>query len=346
MKLQKTLLIICIALSVPHPKCIAQGTDQTHELVIVQQNDEAKRRIIKANALKFVLGGNYNQLESAAEGFRQNKARFANGDWKLRSFYDAFSEPLQPSDEESWSALISAIQGWGNAKTNSVTARIAMGVAYTGYAWHARGKGWANTVSDEKDTLMQERLEKAVQCLKDALTVTEKCPHWYAAVQRVALGQGWSRDKYERLYSEAVAKEPQYFAYYLLKAAYLLPRWYGKPGEWEAFAEQAATAPNGPGATIYPRILIHLLSVAGTSVFEDSNAVSWDLAQKGFTEWMMQSPESIEVPSFYFYYGGLANDCESMKSISAVLANRFDPYVWESQNEFVQLCERTKHECK
>lgn len=48
---------------------------------------------------------------------------------------------------------------------------------------------------------------------------------------RVALGQGWDRESYERLFSEATAFEPSYPAYYQEKAAYLLPRWHGRAGE-------------------------------------------------------------------------------------------------------------------
>ena len=56
----------------------------------------------------------------------------------------------------------------------------------------------------------------------------------------VALGQGWRRNEYDALYKKAVEGEATYYEFYFRKAYYLLPRWYGKPGEWERFAEEAA----------------------------------------------------------------------------------------------------------
>jgi hypothetical protein len=110
------------------------------------------------------------------------------------------------------------LQEWNSAKPESSTAQIALAIGLTGYAWAARGDDWAENVSDSSWVLMQQRLSMAKRVLAAARESKPRCPHWYAAMQRIALGEQWDRQDYERLFDEAVAFEPIYYAYYQFKA--------------------------------------------------------------------------------------------------------------------------------
>jgi hypothetical protein len=59
----------------------------------------------------------------------------------------------------------------------------------------------------------------------------------------VALSEGWDKAQAKELLDAAVAFEPTYYNVYREYLNFLLPKWYGEPGEAEAFAEQAKAAP-------------------------------------------------------------------------------------------------------
>ncbi len=64
-------------------------------------------------------------------------------------------------------------------------------------------------------------------------------------MQQLAIAQGWNRSQARQLLDQAVAFEPDYYHYYREHANYLLPKWYGEPGEAEAFAEEASNKVGG-----------------------------------------------------------------------------------------------------
>jgi hypothetical protein len=79
----------------------------------------------------------------------------------------------QPSD---------ATPGLGNARPQSVTARVALARAYLNYAYDARGEGNAGTVSDSGWKLFAERTAEGKRILDEASALPTKCPEWYIAM--------------------------------------------------------------------------------------------------------------------------------------------------------------------
>ena len=71
----------------------------------------------------------FDELEKRANELRISKARFGNGAWKLREFYDALG--LRPDEPESlWRLHEQIHQDWEKAMPNSVTARSHMRIFF------------------------------------------------------------------------------------------------------------------------------------------------------------------------------------------------------------------------
>ncbi|MDQ3799644.1 MAG: hypothetical protein M3384_09350, partial [Acidobacteriota bacterium] len=120
------------------------------------------------------------------------------------------------------------------------------------YGWTARGGGYSYTVSEEGRLLFKERVKIAREELNEAKKLKERCPQWYESMLTIAQAQGWNLDEYDEVYREAVEFEPDYYYYALCKGTYLLPRWHGAPGQWEAFLDSAANEAGGArGLMIY-----------------------------------------------------------------------------------------------
>ena len=64
---------------------------------------------------------------------------------------------------------------------------------------------------------------------------------------------GWfynRRGKLDTLYGDAVKAYPSYFHFYSLRAQILQVRWYGQPGELNAYEASLATSPGGDTALV------------------------------------------------------------------------------------------------
>jgi hypothetical protein len=127
----------------------------------------------------------------------------------------------------------------------------------TRYAWHARGSDWANKVKEEAWVLFGERLASARAILEQSKSM-KPCPGWWTVRLRVARGQGEEPADFESLFREAKNAEPKYVFHDQARAVYLLPRWHGEPGEWEAAAEKEIENSDGLGHEGYARVIWHL----------------------------------------------------------------------------------------
>ena len=244
----------------------------SNDLVALEAYRSAVRGLVETE--------NFKQLDCIADSIRTNKTRFAGGKWQLYSFYRGVAEVPGHATEEDWNNLIGHLQKWTLANPKSITAPVALAEAYINFAWHARGDGMGDTVTDSGWKLFGQRIEKAQKILNDASSLPGKCPHWYQAMQSVAKAQGWNVAKSTDLLKEATAMAPDYYYYYRSLANYMLPKWEGQEGDAANFAEQSANRIGGTkGDILYFRIGEGIVCACNEPEF---TRLSWPRLQKGY----------------------------------------------------------------
>lgn len=231
----------------------------------------------------------FAELEKRGSETRNAQWTFADGTWRIVEFYRAF-DPRREEPDSMWRLHEAIHKAWVEAYPESTTARVAEAAFWVEYAWQARGHGSAGEVTAEGRRLFAERLAAAQAALDASASLKERCPVWFVVQMRVALGLGWPRDRYDRLYLEAKAFAPGCWHFDTARANFLLPRWFGKRGEWEADAERQAMQPGSLGAAGYARV------VASVSGYYDDlireTRLSWPLAKEGFAALVRDYPES------------------------------------------------------
>jgi Domain of unknown function (DUF4034) len=287
-----------------------------------------------AEVRRLFAAGNFEGLDTLADQLRKTKARYASGMWRISAFYQEL-EVERRAPPDVWKTQQQTLERWIVQRPQSITARVALADFLTKYAWQARGADWANKVTPEGWDLFAERLSAATKVLGDARSLETKDPHWWFVAQTVALGQGWDRATYERLFAEAIAFEPEYHHCYCSKARFLLPKWYGQPGEWEQFAMESAARPGGPGPAIYARIVD---SVTGdyTDIFHESGA-SWEQTRAGFELLVSQYPDSGKLLVDFLRLAAVATDTQCGAQIFAKIGTRYDPRLWINGYEVMGL---------
>ncbi len=313
-------------------KEVAAEKAQTEALrTVVDPANEEIRKLRRETATAFEAE-QFDELEKTAAWLRLNRETFSNGLWKIAQFYDAFSgDDRQP--DTAWQERKARHDRWIAAQPESITARIAYAVFLTGYAWYARGSGYANTVAPEGWRSFNDRLMAARAQLEAAQKLPTKDIYLWRAASTVALGQGWEPEEYDRLPEESYAAEPEFWGTDLARAYSLLPRWYGQPGDWEAFAEKAAARPKGLGAELYARIATQM-SGYYEDMFRETH-VSWPKMREGFDALRKKYPASREFLSQAAFFAVCARDREYAQAAFEKLGEQYVRQVWPSREAFV-----------
>ena len=207
-----------------------------------------------AHIRSLLLQEDFAQLEKIAQQNRVEKGRLIGGVWKIKGFYDGTGAPSDeggPSDSD-WKKLLAQLQKWQAAAPDSATVRLSLAYFYVNYAWSARGTGLANTVEEDHWNLFNERNARAKSILLEAATLKEKDPFWYDLMQLIARNEGWDKAAARELFDQAVAFEPGFYHYYIEQSRFLLPQWYGEPGDIQAFADETLRrVPEPDGSMLY-----------------------------------------------------------------------------------------------
>ena len=325
----------CEKLSIPR---VHSNSTDSAPLEIITQNEHAEREAFENEIRDLVQRAEYDQLEGRADAYRISKSRFTNSFLKLRAFYSAFLDYPLDRDDTHWMQFIQSIERWVKQKPESVTARIALAQAYRRYAWKARGGGFATTVTPQGYRLMQERLGVAGQVLDEAKLLPQKCPGWYGAALSLALGTKMTREKYDSLFAESVRAVPDYDAIYDYTAYYLLPRWYGQPGEWESFAGKMMQRDDIPDAKeIFAKIALYLNSMGFFDSEFSSSRQSSALLKESFLALQKHYAHSLEINRVFCLASVKMYDYKQIREQLKLIGGRFDPDCWQSQEKFQEV---------
>lgn len=264
----------------------------------IQDNENnAELQQIKSQTEELLAAHKWSSLDKLADSLRASKAMTINGRWQLDELYDT----IDAIDDESasdarWKEHLSDLRQWVDTNPNSITARVALADALVSYAWEARGSGWGSEVTAEGAKQMEERLEEAQKTLTEATKLKNKCPRWYNAMQRVALGQGWDIGDYDAMVAKGLAAFPTYYPIYYSEVYFLQPRWYGEQDSWVAFLNKAANKLGGAeGDKLYARGTMYLdrMCLSGQSnLFDAYNTLEWPRVKRGLAVLAKEYPKS------------------------------------------------------
>jgi hypothetical protein len=228
---------------------------------------------------------NFAQLEKIAEQNRVEKGRLLGGYWKNHDFFDRTSSPTAISGalkDSDYQAHIELLNKWINAYPQSAAARISLAELYYSYGFFARGEGLANTVNDHQWELFNDRVALALQHLLVAAKLKERDPMWYAVMLMIAQAQGWDKEQTRELVDQAIAFEPDYYHYYRIYSQYLLPQWYGEPGDIQRFAEEVSARLPEPNSSIVYFQIVSSLSCYCRQAMEDLPHTSYPKLRQGY----------------------------------------------------------------
>jgi hypothetical protein len=263
-----------------HPGVADRNADLNATMTLLAERDDAAYATRVRTQLE---QERFKVLDDVAAAERAGKTRFAGGGWKLHTFYLAVESPKgkTPATEAEWADILDRLKRWEAQQPDSITARVALAYAYLNYAWQARGDGNADSVTPEGKRLLNERAKLAETELNQAFELPAKCPEWYYVMLQVGRAKGWEVEDLTTLFQRASAFEPEFFYYHQELALSLMPRWRGKEGDLEKFAEESANHAGGkPGQILYWQITQAIMS--NRELGNIPQQLSWSRAMLGY----------------------------------------------------------------
>jgi hypothetical protein len=289
----------------------------------------------KTKLMGLLADGRYSDLEDYATAAIKEPFAFHSGHPRSARMHDYLGDLPREEPERVWEQHLQRLGAWSKEFPESTTPRIMIGNTYINYAWKARGGGWASSVGSAAWKLFGERLAKARLYLEAAEKLSGKDPELYAALLEVAVGQGWRRPEMEAAFNKGININSNYLPLYRQKARYLLPRWHGKRGDWEAFATEAANARGGEeGDVLYTTIAVSQAWTEGDQFFKNTE-FSYERIKRGFEGAVARFPSNGQT-NCYAWIACIANDRETAGRLFRVIGASWEPSGWDDRQTFIR----------
>jgi hypothetical protein len=289
-------------------------------------------RDFRVSLLGLFNSGRYADLDKLAQQLQQQGSRFKGGAWRLHVFFGTLSSPgSATATDAAWKAQIAKLEQWAQSSPASPTPRIALAQTYLRFAWKARGHGYSNTVTPEGWALFQDRVQSARSTLEQSAVLAQDSPHWYLEMQGVALDQQWDRAAFDALAERALAHGPDYYYFAISESNYLLPKWYGKPGDTERYAAQVADRIGGEeGDAVYFQIAAAINCCNRTQ----APALSWRRVQRGFAAVESLYRSTNHQRNVMAYLAVRDGDVATARQLFARIGNDWSEAVWKTKAAF------------
>ncbi|MGD9684649.1 MAG: DUF4034 domain-containing protein [Candidatus Obscuribacterales bacterium] len=295
-----------------------------------------KRDAIADGLRDLLTKKDFKGLEAMAGELIKSGEQYTTGVWQLDSF-GYYIGHLDKEDDKSYKERIAILEAWAESNPDSIYAPVAVSEAYTGYAWFARGGGWGNEVEKDAWKVFKDRLAKAKDWLERGRAKRLENPRWYAAASTVALGQGWQQAEYEKTMDEGEKTFPSYNEIIFDRVYHLQPRWYGKEGDWERYAEKVADRLGGEdGDVLYARIVWYVdrarVLYKNNTIFNESNA-SWERTARGFDGLLSRYPDNADILNAYCRLAVAASDQAKARELFEKIGSRMVYEPWAAKED-------------
>ena len=323
-----TLLLLAPALLIVVPVGdLYAAAQQASGVEAPGQNFDQWKRDLQAD----LVAEKFDDLDQTADRLRMGKTRLSGGEWELRTFYTTLDAPQQT--EQGSEEHIAHLEHWMSQRPNSITARVALATALVRWAWVARGHGMGNTVTPEGWRLFVARIAQAKVILEGSAKMPNMCPQWYSAMMAVGNAEGWSTARMHQLLEDGLNFEPGYYELYLQYANYLLPKWYGHPGDAASFAASSADAVGGSGGDVlYFQIATNLIK-RGDDDFP-IHQMDWARLQRGYTALSVQYGGSHFRENQLAFMAWKYEDAVVARQQFTLLGDHWSRDVWRDRNYF------------
>jgi len=318
----------------PLPAVIAAITTSQSSPIV----DDSGERVRDAATVRALLTGKkFDELESLLQRWTDTQARNSSGSWRVEVLSSGSRPEVAGKDDPAWEAFQHLHEAWrAQAKTPSPWQVVAEATFWIEYGWEARGTGYADTVTPQGWRLLAARLDRGEELMTRHWDLVRGLPSAHVVMSRLAVARGYPRARRDELMANAIALWPDYNAFYFGYAIYVLPRWYGRPGELKEWAWRATEGrPEDFRREIYARIAWSLVSSHRLVMKE--TGMEWPGIRAGFEVLRAKWPASGHILNRYARFAWQANDRSKARELLLLIGDRPVKAAWGTPENFAKF---------
>ena len=292
----------------------------------------------KEDIYALYLKGDFQALEQKIANFRDNKLRFASGEWKLDAFYKAIKDKHDDQSIDVLEAAIAKLNTWKETYPDSITPIVLLIHTYVDLAWEHRGSSKGKAVSKEGWKNFRKNIQLAAEIIAqtdEALASTD--PRFYVASTSISLGLGSMKETLLHFLDKTTRYDPAYYDIHLVNSAYLLPRWTGSVGDIEKYSDEVVKVTND--ISNYARIAERVHRYTGRKGYNKFE-FSWDKIQAGFESILDKYPTNFYQLHAYAQMACYYNKYDIVKAISSKTGD-----LWNSEAKKIWGSVASYYEC-
>ncbi len=291
-----------------------------------------------ANAAKSAFArADFKELDKQTSQYRISKSRSSSGLWLLTFYYTKLGYVYSSERRDGESADVAYTNfekktaQWAAASPESPAAHIVHATALINHAWAHRGGAYAHKVDPKAWAPFHDYIARARRYLEAHKKIAAVDPRWYELMLGIAKAQNWDRPEFDRLLTEALDREPQFYQTYFSALEYLLPKWHGNVAEIEKFAQSAVgRTAKTDGRGLYARIYWYASqSHFDNRLFEDS-LIDWPRMRDGFEDVIKRYPDAWNLNN-YAKFACLAQDKPKARELLKRIGSNIVPEAWSPE---------------
>jgi membrane associated rhomboid family serine protease len=304
----------------------------------------AVRYALGCQAQDLFQDGDFERLESLMNRYADISEDLPDGGSRIEGLTagldDLFSfGPLTPEE------VFGRTADWRRKVKGSVFAELVEAMAFADWAYTARGRGSADTISGQNMALYNYRAEMAAAALLELKDRAAKYPLWYALSMDVGVDQSTDRETTKEqsrlLFDQGVKIAPNYRPLYRRMLRILMPRWFGSYEEVDKFINEiyAKTAP-ARGYERYTELYSTYARMEGDDldIFRDTPAF-WSGMRTGFYGLVKRRPASDLVLNSFANFACRAGDRAEYNRLRDGIKTRFSATAW-SPKYSIDACDK------
>ena len=289
----------------------------------------AIRKAIGCDAQRMFLSGEYKSLDGAMHLYTRRGDDLPDGGSSLSGVSDGLDDLFEYGGMDLDGA-IRRTAAWRRAEPGSIEPDLVEAMIYSEWAWAARGRGFANTVSPQALQLFTYRTEYAAAALDEQTAHASESPLWYTIAIGVGRDQSIDKTKLEAVFGRGVAKYPAYWPLYRRMLNVLMPRWLGSYEEIDAFINQHAKDKTGRAD---PERYAQLYAIYGSLEGDDANIfvdgkANWPMMKDGLGRMIKNHPRSDYTLNVAARFACVADDMGQYIAWRKAIGKRISATAW------------------
>lgn len=249
----------------------------------------ATRQAIDRLVCGSVTGSNFAALEDLAAQFRTRKHPLSKFPWAPDEYYAAFQKGDCEKVLSDNAAVDLFLDRWDREKPGSTTARLVRANLFQLRGSHARGGGYASTVSEKGWDEYRRWMQQSAAVLADLQKQRADDTYLYTMLINVGRALSLPKERLHEFFAEGVRRDPSRWTLYAELSLALEEKWGGEAGDVEKFADEVLQKDYGKhGKVLYAKIAAWKASSCRMNQFTTDFHFAWDKIQEGYRQWLSE----------------------------------------------------------